>query len=129
LARVRQALRCSSHRTDGEPCRAFAIEGGTVCRVHGGSAEQVRYVARLQQAEAADRRAFDKAYRRCLREREAWQARRVAVTAELLGIPAQEVNPAHIAWCRIQHGRPEGPETEPKMRRDRRYGPRQAAPG
>lgn len=41
--------RCSAHRRDGEQCGAKAIKGGTVCRVHGGSAPQVRRNAgRLQ---------------------------------------------------------------------------------
>ena len=34
--------RCKAHRTDGEPCKLFAIRGGTVCRMHGGRAPQVK---------------------------------------------------------------------------------------
>lgn len=37
--------RCSAHRSDGQPCRAPAINGGRVCRVHGGSARQVKLAA------------------------------------------------------------------------------------
>jgi len=33
---------CSAHRTNGLECHAQAIKGGTVCRVHGGSARHVR---------------------------------------------------------------------------------------
>lgn len=40
--RERPAVRCSAKRTDGQPCKAWAIHGGTVCRAHGGSAPQVR---------------------------------------------------------------------------------------
>lgn len=37
--------RCSAHRRDGKPCGAPAIEYGTVCLRHGGSAPQVRFAA------------------------------------------------------------------------------------
>jgi hypothetical protein len=30
MGRTRQALKCSGHRTDGEPCKAWAVNGGTV---------------------------------------------------------------------------------------------------
>jgi hypothetical protein len=36
---------CTAHRTNGEPCRAWAIHGGRVCVVHGGKAPQVRLSA------------------------------------------------------------------------------------
>ncbi len=55
MASKRQALPCSGTRsTDGKPCEAFAINGGTVCSAHGGSAPQVkaRAVARRREAEA-----------------------------------------------------------------------------
>lgn len=35
-------MKCSAHKTSGDPCKAYAIKGGTVCRVHGGSAPQVK---------------------------------------------------------------------------------------
>lgn len=37
--------RCSAHRSDGQPCQASAIPGGTVCRKHGGAARQVQVKA------------------------------------------------------------------------------------
>lgn len=46
--------RCVAHRQDGEPCRAHAIHGGTVCRVHGGSAPQVKRKAAERLAEVRD---------------------------------------------------------------------------
>lgn len=51
MARTRQALKCSGHRTDGEPCNAWAINGGTVCAVHGGRAKQVKAAAARRLAE------------------------------------------------------------------------------
>jgi len=42
VSRVRQARKCRARRTDGQPCGNYAIIGGTVCRVHGGAAIQVR---------------------------------------------------------------------------------------
>lgn len=47
-------MNCNAHRTDGEPCRAPAIRGGTVCRVHGGSAPQVKEAARRRLNELVD---------------------------------------------------------------------------
>jgi hypothetical protein len=38
--------RCWARRRDGQPCRAPAIEGGLVCRRHGGGAPQVQIKAR-----------------------------------------------------------------------------------
>jgi hypothetical protein len=38
--------RCSAHCRDGQPCRAPAIEGSSVCRCHGGSAPQVQIKAK-----------------------------------------------------------------------------------
>lgn len=38
---------CSAHSSvTGNPCRAYAIVGGTVCVTHGGRAPQVREAAR-----------------------------------------------------------------------------------
>lgn len=39
--------RCSAHsKRSGKPCTQPAIAGGTVCRMHGGSAPQVQAAAR-----------------------------------------------------------------------------------
>jgi hypothetical protein len=45
--------KCEATRQDGEPCQAYAIKGGNVCRVHGGSAPQVKKKAKERLAEAA----------------------------------------------------------------------------
>lgn len=45
--------RCSATRRDGQPCQAPAIEGGLVCRRHGGGAPQVQITARHHELEWA----------------------------------------------------------------------------
>ena len=40
MARKRQARYCTSNRTDGEPCGAFAMENQDVCGAHGGKSPQ-----------------------------------------------------------------------------------------
>ncbi len=47
--------RCDATRSDGAQCEAPAMKGGTVCRVHGGAAGQVKRVAarRVAEGEAA----------------------------------------------------------------------------
>jgi hypothetical protein len=49
-----ELVRCGKRRVNGQPCRKFAIAGGTVCRLHGGSAPQVVPAAKLRLALAAD---------------------------------------------------------------------------
>ena len=38
--------RCGARRRDGQPCQAPAIEGGLVCRRHGGGSPQAQIKAR-----------------------------------------------------------------------------------
>jgi hypothetical protein len=60
--RLRLRVRCTAHRTDGAPCRAWAIRGGRVCAAHGGRAPQVRDAARRRLESAA---LTGYLYRRC----------------------------------------------------------------
>lgn len=125
MARVRQARRCRAKRKNGEPCRAFAIAGGYVCRMHGGASPRAIHAAYVRRFEADVNRKFASEYARWQREVRAWQIRRILVTAELLGMSPADVWPADIVSCRIIHGRPDGPETQPKIRTDRRFRPAQ----
>jgi hypothetical protein len=47
-------MQCVAHRRDGNQCGSDAVKGTTVCRMHGGSAPQVRAAARRRLLEAAD---------------------------------------------------------------------------
>lgn len=47
-------MKCTAKKTSGKPCNAEAIRGANVCRVHGGSAPQVRRAAALRLAALID---------------------------------------------------------------------------
>jgi hypothetical protein len=49
-----QNATCTAHRRDGLRCKGAPIRGATVCRLHGGSATQVRDAARKRILAAAD---------------------------------------------------------------------------
>jgi hypothetical protein len=49
--------RCTARRRNGTPCHNRPIRGGTVCRMHGGSAPQVKRAAQVRLDMAADRAA------------------------------------------------------------------------
>lgn len=53
----RQARRCSAHRTDGEPCLAWAMLGSVTCAAHGSRAPQVKRAAKRRVARAKAERA------------------------------------------------------------------------
>lgn len=56
---VRWAVRCHGHRSDGSPCKRWAIRGGFVCPSHGGRAPQVRRAAGRRLTEVALYRTFN----------------------------------------------------------------------
>jgi hypothetical protein len=50
-------VRCTAHRTNGQPCKRWAIRGATVCASHGGLAPQVRAAAARRIEASLDRAA------------------------------------------------------------------------
>lgn len=53
-ARMHSGTVCTATRRDGSQCTNFAINGATVCRMHGGSAPQVRRAAQVRILMASD---------------------------------------------------------------------------
>lgn len=53
-----QRKKCKGHVSGGRPCKAWAMHGQDVCRVHGGSSPQARAKAAERLAEAKLRRVF-----------------------------------------------------------------------
>lgn len=51
-------MKCSARRSNGQPCNNPPIKGATVCRVHGGSAPQVKRKAEKRVALADWERTF-----------------------------------------------------------------------
>lgn len=82
---VRWRVRCRAHRSNGEPCKRWAIRGGFVCPSHGGRARQVRRAAEMRLVEIAISRTYNAwlgtpAYRE-YRDRAALAGDRAAVEA------------------------------------------------
>lgn len=48
-------MQCTARTRNGERCRTHAIQGGTVCRMHGGAAPQVKAKAAQRLADARDK--------------------------------------------------------------------------
>ena len=51
---------CTAHTTSGRACRASAINGTNVCKVHGGSAPQVKATAAKRVAQQKAAAALDR---------------------------------------------------------------------
>ena len=82
--------KCTAHRTNGEPCGAYAIRGGTVCRVHGGSIPSVK-------AKAQERLERDK----LITLMHAYGLRRDIGPEEAL-LEEVQYTAGHVAWLREQ---------------------------
>lgn len=126
MARKRQARRCKARRSNGQPCRAYAVLGAEVCAVHGGRAPRVRVNGLARYWSGRTGYAYDVAYARWRREAFEWQVRRFLGAASILGISPADVTPGdllYLAW----EGQLPGEADAPKIRVDRRYGPRSRA--
>lgn len=51
---ITDAPRCTAMRSNGEPCRAVALTGLTVCRVHGGATKKARAAGLRRRAAGID---------------------------------------------------------------------------
>lgn len=58
MARTPQSVRCTGIRSDGNPCRAWAVHGTTVCRKHGAQLPNVRAKAAARRVETVVRNAM-----------------------------------------------------------------------
>lgn len=54
MDRMESGTVCTARRRNGEPCLNYAIRGAKVCRLHGGSAPQVRAAAQVRILMASD---------------------------------------------------------------------------
>lgn len=54
LDRMKTGTVCTARRRNGQPCMNYAIKGSNVCRLHGGSAPQVRAAAQVRLLMASD---------------------------------------------------------------------------
>jgi hypothetical protein len=113
MAKTRQARRCTARKTNGEPCAAWAMRGATVCRVHGGSARQVR-------AAATERLALDVANRLAIpvttTASDALQDALDRVNGQVIYLAelVSKLTPEELVWGTVQrrvHTR-QGPEGE-----------------
>lgn len=126
MARVRPARRCCARTTAGAPCKCYAMQGGRVCRVHGGAAPQVREAAkrrllqrRLEEGFQRDWEAYQERYRE-------WHIRRCTIAAEHLGIAPEQLTPALLGWASAMYPDVDRLDDAPQLRMDRRRGPRWA---
>jgi hypothetical protein len=67
---------CTAHRSDGSPCRRWAMNGQFVCATHGGKAPQCERSAR--------KRLFDLVHPA------------LSVFEEIVAAPASPINPPHV---------------------------------
>ena len=54
MDRMQSGTVCTAKRRNGEPCLNYAVQGAKVCRMHGGSAPQVRAAAQVRILMASD---------------------------------------------------------------------------
>ncbi|HZU54831.1 MAG TPA: hypothetical protein VFA06_03075 [Actinocrinis sp.] len=127
MARVRWARKCAARRRNGLPCGNYAISGGKVCRVHGGSARQVRRAAQRRLLEASAYRALAAAMERLKRERTDWAVARVLAASDVLGIAVEQLVRSDVWSAAAISDHPDLHAPEPRLRFDRRFGPRGTA--
>jgi hypothetical protein len=88
-------MKCAAHKSNGQPCQTAAIHGSNVCRVHGGSAQQVREAARRRLLELVDPALAT--LERAVRQKGKPDAVAIAAAREILdraGLAAEETKQA-----------------------------------
>ena len=112
-----ERTRCvAKARTSGEQCKRVAIEGGTVCRSHGGAAPNVKAAAarRVAEARAAEEMRLlaapvDISPGDALIELVQWTAGEVRYWRAEVSLLA-EADPDALTWGRTRHEDGIGPE-------------------
>lgn len=126
MARKRQARGCKARRSNGQPCNAYAVLGCEVCTAHGGASWRVKMNGIVRHWEPIVGGAYDRAYQRWRREVFDWHVRRILGAASILGTDPANVTEGDLLWLAID-GQIPSETTVPKIRVDRRYGPRRPA--
>lgn len=125
MAKVRQARRCRARsKRTGEPCRAYAVLGATVCRMHGGAITRVRVAAAQRREREAIERAMHRLEERHAQQMEAWLAERIEVAADLLRMEPEKISPEDLRRCCELYGRTNLDDPPPRPRLDLRAIPR-----
>lgn len=100
--------RCTATNRQGKRCGRFPIPGGTVCRMHGGAAPQVKLKAQERLAAYQDR-AIDRLF--TLVEQTSFPSTAFAAVRDVLdrtmGKPAEQVAVQHSGGIKIVHELPE----------------------
>lgn len=109
-------MKCTAHKKNGEPCKAWAIKGTNVCRTHGGMRKKTREAGKRRVAEAKASKAMrlfaapvETTPGDALLELVQWTAGEVRYwRAEVERIAAE--SPDELTWGRTKHTEGEGPD-------------------
>lgn len=113
MTKIRPARRCHARRTNGEPCRAYAIHGGRVCRAHGGAAPQVRQAATERIHRGRAEAALADAMARFRAERTLWDVERRRAAAMVLAAHGiTDTPPERLTWVDLMTARMIDPECD-----------------
>lgn len=96
------AVRCTGTNRDGTPCNAFAIHGGTRCRMHGGQLPRVKAAAARRVAEAKARRQLNIPEHVDPRDALAEELARTIAWVRWLGAQVDAVDDTALIWGRTK---------------------------
>jgi len=105
---VTDPVKCTATNRQGNRCGKYPIPGGTVCRMHGGAAPQVKLKAQ-QRLEAYQDRAIDRLFQ--LVEQQAFPSTAFAAVRDVLdrtlGKPIEKREHSGEVAMTIRHELPE----------------------